>query len=101
MTYRAVVALDVRRLIQPHQHDLREHLAKLDTNMVCCASSENAHTCTQPPKEACTERFDVPDDALREDLVLIERDEQAESHGHKQWEEDAVAQLVARENLAL
>ena len=101
MTHRAVVALDVRRLLQLRQNVLRENLAELDAHLVCCTSSANAHICTRPPKEARTERVDAPNDALREDLVLVERDERAEGRGREQREEDAVARPVALENLAL
>lgn len=95
------MALDVRRLIQLRQNVHRGHLAKLDTHLVCCASSADTHTCTHPPKEARTDHVDTPDDALREDLVLVERDKRTERHGQEQREEKAVARPVARVNLAL
>ena len=48
-----------------------------------------------------TEGVDAPDDTLREDLVLVERDERAERRGGEQWEDDAVAWAVALEDLGL
>ena len=48
-----------------------------------------------------TEGIDAPDDTLREDLVLVERDERTERLGVEDREEDAVAGPVALENLAL
>jgi hypothetical protein len=50
---------------------------------------------------ARTKRVDAPDDALGEDLVLVERDERAERRGRELREHDAVARAVALEHLAL
>ena len=58
---------------------LREHLAKLHAPLV--------------------EREDVPDHALREDLVLVERDERTERFGREVVREERVRGAVARERL--
>ena len=50
---------------------------------------------------ALTERVDAPDDTLREDLVLVERNERTEGSGGKEREDDAVARTVALEDLRL
>ena len=46
-----------------------------------------------------TEGVDAPDDTLREDLVLVERNERAERRGCELREDDAVARAVALEHL--
>ena len=48
-----------------------------------------------------TEGVDAPDNALREDLVLVERDERTESSRGEEREDDAVAWTVALEDLRL
>ena len=48
-----------------------------------------------------TEGVDAPDDSLREDLVLVERDERTKRRGREEREHDAVARTVALKHLAL
>ena len=48
-----------------------------------------------------TEGVDAPDDALREDLVLIQRNESSKRRRRQQREDDAVARAVALEDLGL
>ena len=48
-----------------------------------------------------TEGVDAPDDSLREDLVLVERDERTKRRGREEREHDAVAGEVAFEDLGL
>ena len=57
---------------------LRQHLAKLDSPLV--------------------ERIDSPDDALREDAVLVERDERAERSRCQPLHEDRAGRPVALED---
>ena len=54
-----------------------------------------------PTGRTLTERIDTPDDALREDLVLVQRDERAERRGREEREDDRVARPVALEDLGL
>jgi hypothetical protein len=66
------------------------------------ARSMSISTCQERAgRRRRTERVDAPDDALGEDLVLVERDERAERRGRHLREEDAAARAVALEDLAL
>ena len=80
-TYGRIVASHILGLLELRKDRLRQDLAELDTHLI--------------------EGVDAPDDALGEDLVLVERNERAERcRGHLR-EEDAVAGTVAREDLRL
>ena len=48
-----------------------------------------------------TEGVDAPDDTLREDLVLVERNERTERRRGEFGEDDAVTRAVALEHLRL
>jgi hypothetical protein len=48
-----------------------------------------------------TERVDTPNDALCEDLVLVQRNQRAQRRGVQEREQNAVARPVAREDLGL
>ena len=54
-----------------------------------------------PTGRTLTERIDTPDDALREDLVLVQRDERAERRGREEREDDRIARPVTLEDLGL
>ena len=58
--------------------------------------TSKAHRDDQP-----TEGVDAPDDALREDLVLVERDERTKRRRREERENDAVARAVSLEDLGL
>ena len=98
-TYRAVVAADVLRLVELREDILCEHLAELHVHLI------------YPPKLASiqrggrgaarTEGVDDPDDTLREDLVLVERNERTERRRGEFGEDDAVTRAVALEHLRL
>ena len=99
-TYRAVVTCNVLRLIELAEDVLREHLAKLDTHLVWQNDISALRDTSEWPN-ALTEGVDAPDDTLREDLVLVERDESTEGRRREQREDDAVAWAVALEALGL
>ena len=75
------MALDILGLAELRKDVLREDLSELNTHLVV--------------------GVDAPDDTLREDLVLVERDERAERRGGEQREDDAVARAVALEDFGL
>lgn len=99
-TYRAVVALDVLWLIKLVKDVLREHLAELDTHLVCERVLRKLWRLSRI-QGRLTERVDAPDNTLREDLVLIKRNECTEGSRGEDREDDAVAWTVALENLRL
>lgn len=52
-------------------------------------------------EKALTERVDAPDNTLREDLVLIQRNQRTQCRRVKNREQNTVARPVSREDLAL
>src|SRR5476651_2168650 len=76
---RAVVAGDYARLFEFGQDRLGQLLAEFDAPLV--------------------EGVDVPDDALRENLVLVEGNENSERFRRQLGEQDRVGGTVAVENL--
>ena len=75
------MVLDVLGLVELRENLLREDLAELDTHLIV--------------------GVDAPNDTLREDLVLVERNKGTERGGGQKREDDAVARAVTLEDLRL
>ena len=92
------MALNVLGFVELSQDRLGQDLPKFNTHLICRRMSNDRGV---GPPLSLTERVDAPDDTLREDLVLVERNERTEGSGGKEREDDAVARTVALEHLAL
>ena len=101
-TYRAIMARNVVRLIELLEDVLREDLAKLNTHLIYRPPGGSAYVLGRHRiRYVLTEGVDAPDDTLREDLVLVQRDEGTQGGGREEREDDAVARTVALEDLRL
>ena len=91
---------DVLRRAELRENVLREDLAKLNTHLIYRPPGGSAYVLGRHRiRYVLTEGVDAPDDTLREDLVLVERDQCTESGGGKEREDDAVARTVALKDL--
>ena len=94
------MTLDVLRLLQLAEDVLRKDLAELDTHLVCIpisALASSPHT----NQDTHTKGVDAPNNTLREDLVLVQRDESPKRRRRQEREDDTVARAVALEDLGL